>query len=29
MFVESLPHCTLRVGTLAELPRAAAKWLGL
>ncbi len=28
LFIESLPRCTLRVGSLAELPRAAAKWLG-
>jgi ATP-dependent DNA helicase DinG len=29
LFIESLPQCTLRVGSLAELPRSAAKWLGL
>jgi ATP-dependent DNA helicase DinG len=29
LFIESLPHCTLRVGSLNDLPRAAAKWLGL
>jgi DNA polymerase-3 subunit epsilon/ATP-dependent DNA helicase DinG len=29
MFIESLPQCTLRVGSLAELPRTTAKWLGL
>jgi ATP-dependent DNA helicase DinG len=29
LFIESLPQCTLRVGSLAELPRAAAKWLGI
>jgi ATP-dependent DNA helicase DinG len=29
IFIESLPHCTLRVGSLNDLPRAAAKWLGL
>jgi DNA polymerase-3 subunit epsilon/ATP-dependent DNA helicase DinG len=29
MFIESLPQCTLRVGSLAELPRATAKWLGI
>ena len=29
MFIESLPQCTLRVGVLAELPRATAKWLGI
>ena len=28
MFIESLPHCTLRVGPLSELPRSAAQWLG-
>ena len=28
-FIESIPHCTLRVGSLNELPRATAKWLGL
>jgi len=28
-FVESLPDCTRRVGSLAELPKAAAKWLGV
>jgi ATP-dependent DNA helicase DinG len=28
LFIESLPRCTLRVGSLAELPRSAAKWLG-
>jgi DNA polymerase-3 subunit epsilon/ATP-dependent DNA helicase DinG len=28
MFIDSLPNCTRRVGTLAELPRAAARWLG-
>jgi DNA polymerase-3 subunit epsilon/ATP-dependent DNA helicase DinG len=28
LFIESLPRCTLRVGSLSELPRAAAKWLG-
>jgi DNA polymerase-3 subunit epsilon/ATP-dependent DNA helicase DinG len=27
-FIESLPSCTLKVGSLSELPRAAAKWLG-
>jgi DNA polymerase-3 subunit epsilon/ATP-dependent DNA helicase DinG len=27
LFIESLPQCTLRVGSLAELPRATAKWL--
>ncbi|MDP2994823.1 MAG: helicase C-terminal domain-containing protein [Anaerolineales bacterium] len=29
MFIESLPQCTLRVGALAELPSATAKWLGI
>jgi ATP-dependent DNA helicase DinG len=29
LFIESLPHCTLRLGSLAELPRTVAKWLGL
>lgn len=29
MFIESLPHCTVRVGGLADLPREAAKWLGI
>jgi ATP-dependent DNA helicase DinG len=29
IFIESLPQCTLRVGTLGELPRSATKWLGL
>jgi ATP-dependent DNA helicase DinG len=28
-FVESLPGCTRRVGPLADLPKAAAKWLGM
>jgi ATP-dependent DNA helicase DinG len=28
-FIESLPQCTLKVGSLAELPRAAAKWLDI
>jgi ATP-dependent DNA helicase DinG len=28
MFIESLPQCTVKVGALAELPRAATKWLG-
>jgi len=26
-FLDSLPRCTVKVGPLAELPRAAAKWL--
>jgi ATP-dependent DNA helicase DinG len=29
LFIESLPRCTLRIGSLTELPRTAAKWLGL
>jgi ATP-dependent DNA helicase DinG len=29
LFIESLPHCTLRVGSLNDLPRATTKWLGL
>jgi DNA polymerase-3 subunit epsilon/ATP-dependent DNA helicase DinG len=28
LFIESLPRCTMRIGSLSELPRAAAKWLG-
>ena len=28
-FIESLPQCTLQVGSLTELPRVAAKWLGV
>jgi DNA polymerase-3 subunit epsilon/ATP-dependent DNA helicase DinG len=28
-FLDSLPQCTVRVGPLSELPRAAAKWLNL
>jgi ATP-dependent DNA helicase DinG len=28
-FLESLPGCTVRQGPLADLPRAAAKWLNL
>jgi len=28
-FIDSLPKCTTRTGSLAELPRAAAKWLNL
>ncbi|MEX0788820.1 MAG: helicase C-terminal domain-containing protein [Anaerolineales bacterium] len=27
-FVDSLPRCTLRAGRLADLPQAAARWLG-
>jgi ATP-dependent DNA helicase DinG len=29
MFIESLPQCTVRVGTLADLPRETSKWLGI
>jgi len=29
LFLESLPPCTTRIGPLAELPRAMAKWLNL
>lgn len=28
-FIESLPHCTVRTGTLNDLPSSASKWLGL
>ena len=28
-FIESLPQCTLRQGSLVELPKQAAKWLNL
>ncbi len=28
-FVDSLPRSTIRAGRLADLPRAAARWLGL
>jgi DNA polymerase-3 subunit epsilon/ATP-dependent DNA helicase DinG len=28
LFIDSLPRCTTRVGPLADLPGAAAKWLG-
>lgn len=27
-FTDSLPHCTVRVGRLAEAPEAAARWIG-
>ncbi len=27
MFIESLPRCTLKVGSITDLPTAAAKWL--
>jgi len=29
LFIESLPRCTLQVGPLGDLPRAAAKWLNV
>jgi DNA polymerase-3 subunit epsilon/ATP-dependent DNA helicase DinG len=28
LFIESLPNCTVRIGSISELPRATAKWLG-
>lgn len=28
LFIESLPNCTVRIGSLSELPRLATKWLG-
>jgi DNA polymerase-3 subunit epsilon/ATP-dependent DNA helicase DinG len=28
-FIESLPTCTVKVASAAELPSAAAKWLNL
>jgi ATP-dependent DNA helicase DinG len=28
-FIESLPDCTLRTGSLAELPKSAVQWLNL
>jgi len=28
LFIESLPTCTVRIGSLSELPRATATWLG-
>ncbi len=28
LFIDSLPQCTLRRGKLADLPKAAAQWLG-
>jgi len=28
-FIDSLPRCTIRKGPLADLPSAAARWLGL
>jgi DNA polymerase-3 subunit epsilon/ATP-dependent DNA helicase DinG len=27
-FVDSLPRCTVRTGTLSEVPKAAVRWLG-
>jgi DNA polymerase-3 subunit epsilon/ATP-dependent DNA helicase DinG len=29
LFIDSLPQCTLKRGRLADLPRAAAQWLGM
>jgi DNA polymerase-3 subunit epsilon/ATP-dependent DNA helicase DinG len=29
MFIDSLPTCTMKVGPLDELPKAAADWLGI
>ncbi len=29
LFLESLPPCTTRIGSLADLPRLAARWLNL
>ena len=29
LFIDSLPTCTMQVGALADLPRAASKWLNL
>jgi ATP-dependent DNA helicase DinG len=28
-FIESLPTCTTKVGTVVDLPKVAAKWLGM
>jgi DNA polymerase-3 subunit epsilon/ATP-dependent DNA helicase DinG len=28
-FIDSLPHCTTRQGSLAQLPETAARWLGV
>ena len=28
-FLESLPRCTVKIAPLAELPRAAVKWLNI
>lgn len=29
MFTDSLPPCTVRIGSLADLPRTAARWLNM
>ena len=29
LFIDSLPPCTVKRGRLADLPRAAAQWLGM
>ncbi|MDH5605944.1 MAG: exonuclease domain-containing protein [Anaerolineae bacterium] len=29
MFIDSLPTCTVKVGNLSELPKAAVDWLGI
>lgn len=29
LFIDSLPQCTLKRGRMADLPRAAAQWLGM
>ena len=29
LFIDSLPQCTVKRGRLADLPRAAAQWLGV
>ncbi len=29
LFIESLPNCTRKIGTMADLPAAAARWLNL
>ena len=29
LFIESLPQCTLEVGPVQDLPRAAQQWLGI
>jgi DNA polymerase-3 subunit epsilon/ATP-dependent DNA helicase DinG len=28
-FIESLPNCTMNVGPLSDLPKAAENWLNL